>query len=218
VIAGLIAWESMGRFFRPLVIRFDEAIGVAVLGLLVNLLSVYLLREEPHEHGHAHAGHDPHHHAPRAGGPHHDHNRRAAYLHVLADTLTSGTAILALLTGRFFGWVWMDPLMGIVGSVVIARWSIGLLRETSSVLLDGSVPTETFDSIRELLEAGAPGDLVSDLHVWPLGPGQLAVIAALVSDHPRAPDQYKSLLADRPELVHVTIEVNPCAGHGPEAA
>ncbi len=209
IIAALIAWESVGRFLEPLDIGFDEAIWVAVVGLLVNLLSVYLLRDEPHEHGHSHSE-EPHHH--------HDHNRRAAYLHVLADTLTSGTAIFALLTGKFFGWVWMDPLMGIVGSLVIARWSFGLLRDTSAVLLDGAVAAETFDSIRDALEAGSPGDLVSDLHVWPLGPGKLAVIASIVSDHPLPPDDYKKLLARRPELVHITIEVNRCGQHDVAAA
>jgi cation diffusion facilitator family transporter len=208
IIAALIAWESVGRFFEPMDISFDEAILVAVVGLLVNLLSVYLLREEPHEHGHSHGG--DHHH--------HDHNRRAAYLHVLADTLTSGTAIFALLTGKFFGWVWMDPLMGVVGSIVIARWSYSLLRDTSGILLDGSVPAETIDAIREALQGGASGDVVADLHVWPLGPGKLAVIASIVTDHPRGPDDYKELLAHRPELVHVTVEVNRCPGHDVVAA
>ena len=210
VIAALIAWESVGRFFEPLDISFDEAIVVAGVGLLVNLLSVYLLREEPHEHGHSHGGH--HHH--------HDHNRRAAYLHVLADTLTSGTAIFALLTGKFYGWAWMDPLMGIVGSVVIARWSFGLLRDTSGILVDGSVPPETFAGIRDALEGGAPSDLVTDLHVWPLGPGKLAVLASIVSDTPREPNFYKALIDERSELVHVTVEVNRCSDHtrGVEAA
>ncbi len=207
IIAALIAWESVGRFFEPQSISFDEATLVACVGLVVNLLSVYLLRDEPHEHSHSHAGHE-----------HHDHNRRAAYLHVLADTLTSGTAIFALLTGKYFGWVWMDPMMGIVGSLVIARWSYGLLRDTAGVLLDGSVPSETVDSIRDALASGAPGDIVSDLHVWPLGPGKLAVIVAIVSDNPRTPDEYKSLLAGRPELVHLTVEVNRCLDHGREAA
>lgn len=207
IIAGLIAWESFGRFFDPLDISFDEAILVAGIGLLVNLASVYLLRDEPHEHGHSHDG-----------DHHHDHNRRAAYLHVLADTLTSGTAIFALLTGKFFGWVWMDPLMGVVGSIVIARWSYGLLRDTSAILLDGSVPAETLDAIREALQGGASGDLVADLHVWPLGPGKLAVVASIVSDHPRGPDDYKKLLVDRPELVHITVEVNRCPRHDAAAA
>lgn len=218
VISVLIAWESAGRFFDPLAIGFDEAILVAVVGLLVNLLSVFLLRDEPHEHGHGHAGHGHAEHG-HAGDGHHDHNRRAAYLHVLADTLTSATAIFALLTGKYFGWLFMDPLMGIVGSIVIARWSIGLLRDTSGVLLDASIPTETFESIRSALQAGSTDDLVSDLHVWPLGPGKLAVVASIVSDDPLAPETYKARIADRPELVHVTVEVNRCAEeHGASVA
>jgi cation diffusion facilitator family transporter len=199
VIALLIAWESVGRFFEPQDISFDEATLVASVGLVVNLLSAYLLSDG---HSHSHAGHE-----------HHDHNLRSAYLHVLADALTSVTAIVALLTGKFFGWVWMDPMMGIVGSLVIARWSYGLLRDTSGVLLDGSVPAESVASIREALESGSAGDMVSDLHVWPLGPGQLAVVASVVSDHPRSPSDYKALLADRRELKHLTVEVNRCSGH-----
>ena len=219
VIAVLIAWESLGRFFEPLDIGFDEAIFVAVLGLLVNLLSVYLLRDEPHEHTHAHpepahsrhhadSDHDTHHEH------HHDHNLRAAYLHVLADTLTSGTAIFALLTGKYFGWVWMDPVMGIVGSIVIARWSFGLLRDTSGVLLDGSVSSDRLEAIRGALEQDVTDEAVSDLHVWPLGPGKLAVLASIVSERPRSPDDYKKRLADQPDLAHVTIEVNCAAGSG----
>lgn len=207
VIAMLIAWESVGRFFQPLAISFDEAILVATVGLFVNLLSVYLLRDEPHEHGHSSPGHH-----------HHDHNRRAAYLHVLADTLTSATAIFALLTGKLFGWIWMDPVMGIVGALVIARWSFSLLRDTSGILLDGSVSTETFDSIRQTLERSSVGDVVSDLHIWALGPGKLAVVASLVSDHPRPPDEYKELLEGRSDLAHVTVEVNRCGGHDEVAA
>ena len=162
VIALLVAWESVGRFFEPLSISFDEAISVAVVGLGVNLISAWLLRDE-HDHGNeAESGHA------------HDHNLRAAYLHVLADALTSVTAIVALLTGKFFGWGWMDPAMGIVGSVVIARWSVGLLRQTASVLLDGDVPAATREALREVLQ-GDSGDQVSDLHVWRVGPGRLGL-------------------------------------------
>ena len=204
IIALLIAWESVGRLFEPRDISFDEATVVACVGLGVNLLSAYLLRDD---HSHSHTGHE-----------HHDHNLRAAYLHVLADALTSVTAIVALLTGKYFGWVWMDPVMGIVGSLVIARWSYVLLRDTSGVLLDGSIPTDTVDSIREALEIGSSGDMVSDLHVWPLGPGKLAVVASIVSDQPRPPNYYKTLLADRRELTHVTVEVNCCSEHDGVAA
>lgn len=194
VIALLIAWESLGRLFNPQDISFDEATLVACVGLVVNVLSAYLLRDD-----HSHS---------QADQQHRDHNLRAAYLHVLADALTSITAILALLTGKYFGWIWMDPMMGIVGSLVIARWSYGLLRDTSGILLDSSIPIDDVASIREALEGGSSGDMVSDLHVWPLGPGKLSVMASIVSDHPRPPDHYKKLLADRPELAHVAVEVN----------
>lgn len=225
VIALLVAWESIGRFFEPLAISFDEAIFVAGLGLLVNLISAWLLRDA---HGHGHGGEDEtdsqpvaaahaHDHAaahdPHAGHPH-DHNLRAAYLHVLADALTSVTAIVALLAGKFFGWGWMDPAMGIVGSVVIARWSYGLLRETSSVLLDGDVAAPTRDRLRAAIETGSD-DRVADLHVWRVGPGRLAAVAAVVSDAPRAPDHYKHLMQHAVGgLAHVTVEVNRCTEHG----
>ena len=194
VIALLVAWESAGRFFEPREISFDEAITVAIVGLLVNLFSAWLLRDghdrcEDAQHGHVH-----------------DHNLRAAYLHVLADALTSLTAIFALLTGKFFGWAWMDPAMGIVGSIVIGRWSVGLLRDTSSVLLDGDVSAATREALRQALEEGS-SDLVSDLHVWRVGPGRLAAVAAVVSDDPKEPEQYKRRMQAAAELAHVTIEV-----------
>jgi cation diffusion facilitator family transporter len=200
VIAALVAWESVWRFLEPLTISFDEAILVAALGLLVNLFSAWLLRDD---HNHGESGHQDH---------AHDHNLRAAYLHVLADALTSLTAIFALLTGKFFGWAWMDPAMGIVGSVVIARWSYGLLRDTSSVLLDGDVSEETVQSLRTALEHGS-NDLVADLHVWRVGPGRLAAVAAIVSDMPQAPDHYKEIMVSAVPLAHATVEVNRCADH-----
>lgn len=203
IIALLVAWESVGRFFEPLEIGFDEAIGVAVVGLLVNLFSAWLLRD-----GHSHGAHEEH---------HHDHNLRAAYLHVLADALTSVTAIVGLTAGKFFGWVWMDPLMGIVGSAVIARWSYGLLRETSAVLVDAAVSGETTAKLRAALESNST-DLVSDLHVWQVGPGQLAALASVVSDEPQPAEHYRGLLSSCVELAHVTVEVNPCPDHGREAA
>lgn len=198
MIALLIAWESFGRFFEPQSISFNEATLVACVGLVVNLLSAYLLRDD-HAHSHSHRNHE-----------HHDHNLRAAYLHVLTDALTSVLAIVALLSGKYFGWVWMDPTMGIVGSLVIARWSYGLLRDTSGILLDSSIPSDDLSSIRNSLEGGSSGDIVTDLHVWPLGPGKRGVIVSMVSHAPRSPDHYKKLLANRPELAHLTVEVNFC--------
>lgn len=205
IIALLVAWESVGRFFTPLTISFNEAIAVAVLGLLVNLFSAWLLRDDHHHSADGHHAHA------------HDHNLRAAYLHVLADALTSLTAIIALLAGKFFGWSWMDPAMGIVGSLVIGRWSYGLLRDTSSALLDSDVPEETRDGLREALERDS-SDLVSDLHVWRVGPARLAAVASVVSDEPKDAAHYKGLMQDAVVLAHVTVEVNRCHDHDIEAA
>ncbi len=194
VIAILIAWESFGRFLDPLVISFDEAIFVACVGLVVNLVSAWILRDQ----------HEGHH-----GGHQHDHNLRAAYLHVLADALTSFFAIFALLSGKFFGWVWMDAAMGIVGSIIIGRWSFGLLRDTSRILLDGDVEAKTVEEIRTLLE-GDSDDVVADLHLWRVGPKNLAAIVSIVSHDPRPPEHYKAVVSARFGLAHVTVEVNRC--------
>lgn len=202
VIAILIAWESFGRFLDPLVISFNEAIFVACIGLMVNLVSAWMLRDQHEEH---HGGHQ------------HDHNLRAAYLHVLADALTSVFAIFALLTGKFFGWVWMDAAMGIVGSVIIGRWSYGLLRDTSRVLLDGDVESETVEEIRAALESDSD-DVVTDLHLWRVGPNRLAAIVSIVSHEAHPPEHYKEALSERFGLAHVTVEVNRCPGEGDKAA
>ncbi len=139
---------------------------------------------------------------------------RAAYLHVIADALTSVLAIVALVAGKTLGWTWMDPLMGIAGSILIARWSFGLLRDTSAVLLDAEVSADRRDAMREAIEAD--GDTrVSDLHLWRVGPRHLSAIVSVVASEPRPPAAYKSLLGRFPDLAHVTIEVQPCASmHG----
>lgn len=195
VIALLIGYQSVTRLFSPVSISFDEATVIAVIGLAVNLASAWLLND-----GHAHE-HDHDHH-------HHDHNLRAAYLHVLADALTSVLAIAALLTGRFLGWTWMDPVMGIVGALVIAHWSVRLLRNAGAVLLDTVVDPQLAARIRTKLEIC--GDRISDLHLWRVGPGHAALIASIVSDEPQSPESYKARLADLHGLSHVTIEVHPC--------
>ncbi len=193
LIALLMAYESVTRFFSPVAIRFNAAIAVAVLGLIVNLVSALILKEK-------HEGHDHDHH-------HEDHNLKAAYLHVLADALTSVLAIVALTTGRFLGWVWMDPLMGIVGAIVIARWSYGLTRDTGSILLDMDVNTPLSENIRNQLEADGENQ-IQDLHLWRLGPGHFAAIISLSSRIPRPPEYYKDQLEKIEELRHITVEVN----------
>jgi len=192
LIALLMAYESMRRFFSPVAIQFDEAIAVAVLGLVVNLASAFILRERHAENAHEHQT---------------DYNLRAAYLHVLADALTSILAIIALTAGRFLGWVWMDPLMGIVGAVVIARWSYGLARDTGSILLDLDINTPLTENIRQRLESAGDSQII-DLHLWRLGPGHFAAIISLITSNPHSPSYYKEQLSEIKELRHITIEVN----------
>ena len=198
LIALLIGVQSMERLVTPIAYLFSDAIVVAVVGLAVNLLSAWLLTDKQSHH----ESHDGHRHQ------HADHNLRSAYLHVLADALTSVLAITALIAGLYFGWVWMEPVMGIVGAVVIARWSWGLLRDTSQVLLDASGGLSSAGHIRELLEVG--NDRLADLHLWQVGPGRFAMIASLVSDRPREVAHYKARLVSLSGLAHITIEVQPC--------
>ena len=209
IVALLIAWESFLRLTDPVPIRFEQAIAVAVIGLVVNLVSARLLHGG---HGHHHHGHDrghDHHHADHdhAHGHYgHDNNLRAAYLHVLADALTSVLAIAALLVGRSYGWLWADPAMGVVGALVIARWSWGLIRDAGGVLLDA--PAEG-PQVRQEIEdiLAATGDTLKDLHVWQVGPGHFAAIVSVASATPQPAQHYKALLLPVHELSHVTVEV-----------
>ena len=208
LIALLIAYESITRFFNPIAIKYDEAIAVACIGLAVNLASAWLLSDEDHHH-HGHAHDDGDHHHSR------DHNIRAAYIHVLADAVTSVLAIGGLLMGRFYGLVWMDALVGMVGAGVIISWGLGLIRSSGAVLLD-VVPSDGLaDRVRARLEVG--DDRVADLHLWQLGPGHAGVIASVVTEHPQPPQAYKARLAGIAGLSHVTIEVHPCPDHAPRA-
>jgi cation diffusion facilitator family transporter len=200
LIALLMAYESAERLVHPVPIRFNEAILVACLGLIVNLGSAVLLRED-HEHGHESA----------AG--HHDHNLRAAYLHVLADALTSILAIAALVAGRFRGWSFMDPVMGLVGAAVITRWSWGLMRDTGRTLLDYQGDRGLYRRIRSALEEGG-GVRLDDIHVWRVGPGHFSAAVSLTSSGDEAPDHFKDRLCGIPGLSHVTLEVNPRAPKG----
>ena len=215
VIALAIGYESAQRLAHPVAISLDEATLIAVIGLAVNLVSAWLLRDDDdgHHHlqGHPHA-HD-HEFSAHEHDRHRDHNLRSAYIHVLADALTSVLAIVALLAARFYGWVWMDPMMGIVGACVIAVWSWSLIRTSGAVLLDTVPDPELAAQIRERVEVN--GDRIGDLHLWRLGPGHLGLIASVVSDHPRAPDVYRARLEGVPGLSHVTIEVHACPGHDP---
>jgi cation diffusion facilitator family transporter len=278
LVALLIGWESFLRFTNPVEISFTQAIAVGVIGLAVNLVCAWLLKDDhahhghahghahghsqgvkahshaehdhphphkhdhghdhghdhphphahPHDHGHDHAhrdhahphdhDHDDHHgHAHPHPHPHEparaavgarDNNLKAAYLHVLADALTSVLAIVALVLGSFNGWLWADPLMGIVGALVIGRWSWGLIRASGNILLDRiPVDEELPGEIRDALET--EGDRITDLHVWQVGPGHHSAIVALTSPAPQPPSHYKARLAHLHELSHLTVEVEP---------
>lgn len=207
LIALLIGWESLMRLANPVEISFEQAIAVAVAGLCVNLLCAWLLRDDHSHHHHGHGHHHTHHgHDHSHHGHARDNNLHAAYLHVLADALTSILAIVALLAGRSYGWLWADPVMGVVGALVIARWSWGLIRDSGSVLLDRIPDDEDLPGeIREALETDT--DRIADLHVWQVGPGHHAAIISLVSSDPAAPSDYKARLAEIHELSHITVEV-----------
>ncbi len=220
MIALLIGWESVGRLLHPVAIAFDQAIPVAVLGLCVNAASAWLLRDEDdhdhHHHGHAHGhhhhhDHDDHVHDDHTTDHHRDLNLRAAYVHVLADAAISILAIIGLVAGRQFGWIWMDPIMGMVGACVIANWSWGLIRAAGGVLLDLRPDAVLATEVRARLEGN--GDRVADLHLWRVGPGHAAAVVSVVSDRPEPPAAYKARLADLPGLSHMTVEVVQCLGH-----
>jgi cation diffusion facilitator family transporter len=210
MIALSIAYDSMLRLGHPVAIHFVEAIPIAALGLCVNLASAWLLRDE-HDHGHAHDNHADHKHIHDHthhdhGVSHHDINLRAAYVHVLADALISILAIAGLSAAWAFGWNFIDPLVGLVGAVVIASWSLSLLRTAGCVLLDTVPNADLAQRIRTRMELD--GDRVCDLHVWQVGPGHIAVMASIVSAAPQAPAIYKQRLADLAGLSHVTVEVH----------
>lgn len=211
VVVAMLAFESLWRLWQPQVIVFDMALWVAVVGLLVNLASAWLLRDpHQHSHGHSHSGHGDHAHdhaAPAAGK---DLNRHAAFVHVLADALTSVAAIVALLGGLLFGWSWLDPLMGVIGAVIIAVWAKGLLLETAKVLLDREMDSPVVERVRRALAQEADTEL-ADLHLWRVGRSQFACIVSVVTHGAATADRYKTRLAGISELVHVTVEVNCCS-------
>ena len=220
VILGMIAlgvaYESLLRLLHPVAIHFQEAIPIATLGLCVNLVSAWLLRDQ-HHHAHHHHhdhGHDHHHKHDLSdhehGAHHRDINLRAAYVHVLADALISIMAIAGLSLAWAFGWIFMDPLVGLIGAMVIASWALSLLRAAGCVLLDTVPSPDLAQRIRNRMELD--GDRVCDLHVWQVGPGHIAVMASIVSAAPQAPSVYKERLADLAGLSHVTVEVHasPC--------
>ena len=209
----VMVWESIGRLISPVAIGFDQAILVAVLGLIVNGGCLAILGAHGHSYGKRdrEQGGDEH-----RAHEHKDQNFRSAYLHVLADALTSVLAIFALLAGKYLGQQWLDPFMGLVGATLVVRWSLGLLSSSARVLLDMQAPEEVGEAIRRAIES--EGDnRIADLHVWSVGPGIYAAEVAIVSSRPLDPDGYYDLLPRKLGLVHVTVETHLCAAHVREA-
>lgn len=210
MVALAMAAEAIARLVHPEKVNFGEALPVAVLGLLVNLGSFFLLHpgeDGGHGHGHAHGhghghGHHDHDHAPGAG---HDPNLRAAYLHVAADALTSLTAIFALVGGRAFGWVFLDPLMALVGSVVILRWGYGLIRQSAGQLLDLTPRTDDSQSIRAAIEGA--GGVVCDLHLWDNGPLHRVCVVSIASPDDRPVGDWRTVVLRAARVDHLTVEV-----------
>ncbi len=212
--ALLMVTESVDRLINPLAIDFDHALLVATVGLAVNGACAWILMSTPHEHGHGHDHHHDHDHDhdhEEDREQHHDHNLRAAYLHVLADALTSVLAIVALLAGKYFGANWLDPVIGIMGAILVARWSYGLIRDTAKVLLDRQADDRLTALLRQSIEAGSPAR-VTDLHYWTIGHDIYAAELVIVSSEPATPAHYRSLIPDHLNLVHVTIEVHELDG------
>lgn len=212
--ALMMAWESVDRLLNPVAIQFNWAIAVSVLGLIVNGASMLILGDHDHSHGHSHGeeihdhAHNSHHKAEHHhdGGHEHDQNLRSAYLHVMADALTSVTAILALLAAKYFGWIWMDPVVGIAGSLLVANWSIGLIKSTCRTILDYQAPEKELEILRNAVET--EDERVIDLHLWSIGPGIHSAMITVVAKQPREPEAYKARIPKELGIVHATVEVH----------
>jgi len=205
-IAVLMLFQSVERLISPTPIQYDQAIAIALVGLLVNLACAWLLKDN-HDHGHDHGhGHDHHH-----GHAHHeDLNQRSAYIHVVADAATSVLAILALIGGKLWGADWLDPLMGIAGAALVGVWAYGLLRDSGRVLLDAEMDAPVSEEIREVIATSPIPAAITDLHVWRVGKGKYACILSLATTSDATPDYFKNLLSIHEELVHITVEIHPC--------
>ena len=203
-VAGLMLYHSVQRLFSPVPIHYDQAILLAALGLVVNLVCAFLLRDSPdHHHGHEQHDHEHHDH-----DRHQDLNLRSAYLHVLTDAATSVLAIVALTGGKFWGADWLDPVMGLVGAGLVGIWAFGLLRDTGRVLLDAEMDAPVVAEIVEVIEQGPVAAEIVDFHVWRVGRGKYACILSLLVEEQVEPEQFKERLSVHDELVHVTVEVN----------
>ncbi len=219
IFALMMVYESIHRLLKPEDILYNQAILVAVIGLIVNGASMLILgHDEHHHHGHDHHGHDHHGHDHHGHDHHghdhhgHDHNLRAAYLHVLADTLTSFLAIIALLAAKFYAWNWMDPIMGIIGAILITKWSIGLLKQSGNVLLDRQGPDHLVKRVEKVIKSMPSKPEIVDLHIWLIGPNIFsAAITVLVNEEKCIGCLIKSEIKNISAIVHTTIEVHQCS-------
>lgn len=207
VIAILMIWESLVRLWQPQPIFYNQAMAIASIGLLVNLVCAWLLHDEHGHHQHNHHQHS--HHGSYNKHQHHDLNLRAAYLHVLADAATSILAIAALAGGKFFHVNWLDPLMGIIGALVVISWAYTLVRDTGKVLLDAEMDSPLIQEIRHVIATSSSLDTITDLHIWRVGKEHYACIIALISQQNRDPEYYREQLSQIAELAHITVEINP---------
>ena len=203
VVAGGMLFYSVERLFNPLVIYYDVAIVIAVIGLVVNLICAWLLKDNHSHHGHDHHDHSHEHHD--------DLNQKAAYLHVLADAATSVLAIIALLAGKYFQLNWLDPVLGIVGSVLVAVWAYGLIKSTARILLDAEMDEPVVDEVREVIAEISTEIQITDLHVWKVGKGKYACILSLLSPSAISADEIRRKLSIHEELVHISVEINSIA-------
>jgi cation diffusion facilitator family transporter len=206
ILAGIALFmlvESIQRLFQPLIIHYNEAIAIAAVGLVINLVSAFLFKDS-HSHGHSHGpGAAPHSH-----GHDHDINLKSAYVHVLADAATSVLAIIALTAGKLWGAAWLDPMMGIVGGAIISQWAWSLIQQTQIILLDKEpVDTDLRQAIRQSIEAEGSA-VITDLHIWQLSSMKFAAIISLNTTQGKSPSEYKALLREHEELVHITVEIN----------
>jgi cation diffusion facilitator family transporter len=207
LVAALMVWESAERLWQPVPVAYNEALLVAVIGLVVNLVSAWLLRDDTHDHPHEQGFESAH--AREHGEKHQDHNLQGAFMHVLADMLTSVLAIAALTGGQHMGWTFLDPLMGLVGAGVILYWARGLIQSASRTLLDAEDHSEIRAAIMKAIES-RPDHRVVDLHIWRLGPAARGCIVSILSHSPEPVEAYKQQLSALSGIGHVTVEINRC--------
>ena len=206
VVAIVMGFSSIERLFNPVIIYYNDAIGIAVVGLMVNLVCAWLLHDDHSDHHHSHH-HSEHEHS--HGHDHQDLNQKAAFIHVVADAATSVLAIIALFAGKYFGWNFLDAVLGIIGAILVAKWSWGLIRQTGKILLDAEMQEPVVEEIKQVIEQFDSMIKLMDLHVWQVGKGKFSCILSLqTSNQFLTPQAIKQALSIHEEIVHASIEIN----------